>query len=822
MNFDNYILLKEDYKSQLQAFQRQGVAEDIALTYLNTHKIIKQVYANRLSAEEKNIDSFKTIDDLKKLYKKLRNDINDFENKVKQVSFEQAKTRFKGQTLNNQLATTDRIDDLINAYIGTLSSYGNYFPFPKNNINSFKNIQQLHDLLKNFKPSNHQNTNQTPDFPNEEIDDYDIIPEKAKQIYDDEKLSIYMGLSPEACLEIKGKHPTSWCVAQSDLSRNAYYGYRIDSGETNPTFYFIKNKEKTKEEGDNLDHQNYKDPFHFFVVQIKKDGSYVLTSANNDGDKKTSWKKIVEIEPLLADKKELLAWKPLTPNEELAKSMKQGVDLETFQKYSIKKKIMYVQTGKLTPEIWNTLSDELTLLAINRFRCNDEYQIKSLRNKPKLYKRWLDLTHERTENNKLYKEIGENYKSEIIKNFIKENNIDIGQVVVNNRYATEEMWDSFSEKEKLYYALKIKLTPKQFDSISANQNIFGKYVIAAIEKSKMNPEFYGIIADNIVKNILKGNLEETEKLIEEKYKFIVSKITPAFLNPAHMSNTNDIKLEGSVLSSLFILFNFITTYNNLVQSGFIEQGNIFEKELPKNQDVLRKIIFDYSAYHRGLGKKTEDWYQQYTEYTKIFCKQIHDSAYIIIKYFDSVGDIFKKNLKTLTNFCSNYKPKTYEPFQEPNKTGNRFSNESTKSFKVWLEYQENIHNYVKTGLNTALNLAGIPGPDELGMDFDTKSISQFGQFVANKLDLIPLDQDTINKYQKLCKSNPEKGLNFRNHKYNKMKACATLCKKGHRSEDECKKAGCKKVELRSGHTYKCPNTQQDFIRNDDEQIIGEI
>lgn len=687
MKFGNYILLKEDYKTQLQAFKGQGNPEDLALTYLNTHKIIKQLYANRLSAEEKNIDSFKTLNDLKKLVAKLKHDIPDFENKVNQVSFEQAKTRFKGQILDKEIATPNKIEHIINAYIGTLASYGNHFPFPKNNINSFKNIQQLNDILKNFKPNQNSEPQQDSILQTDEEDEYDIIPEKARQIYDDQNLAIYLNLSPEACIDVKGKHPTSWCVAQADTTRNAYYGYRV--AENEPTFYFIKNKKKTEQEGDKPVHQQYKDPFHFMVLQVKKNNTYKLTSANNDGDIDTKWEKIVQIEPLLADKKELLQWHPLTPNEELAKSMREGVDAETFRKYSIKKKIMYVQTGKLSQEIWNELNDDLKLLAINRFRCTEEYQIVSLRNKPKLYKRWLDLQQENQYTNKLYKEIGENYNNEIIQNFMKENNIDLKQVVIHNKQASDDIWNTFDDKQKLYLSLKIKLSPKQFDSMKANHELFEKYILSAIEKSKMNPDLYGIITDNITKNILKGNLEETEKLIQEKYKNIVAKLTMPFLYPDHMSDTNEIRRQGSVLGSLITLFTFIKTYNYFSENGHIPYKNIFKQELPRNQDELKKILFDYINYHRGLGRKREGWYEQYTQYLREFCNDIHDSATIIIKYFDSVGDTFKKNLQTLLNLCSNFKPKTYQPFQEPNKTGNRFSNESTKSFKIWLEFIEN-------------------------------------------------------------------------------------------------------------------------------------
>jgi hypothetical protein len=140
--------------------------------------------------------------------------------------------------------------------------------------------------------------------------------------------------------------------------------------------------------------------------------------------------------------------------------------------------------------------------------------------------------------------------------------------------------------------------------------------------------------------------------------------------------------------------------------------------------------------------------------------------------------------------------------------------------KILEENKTVNENYLKTGINLAANLAGIPGPDELGLDVDTKQLGNFGKFVANQLDLIPLDQDTVTKYQKICNSTPQKGIGFPIHQANIKKACNILCTKGHRSEDQCKKAGCKKIKLRSGYTQKCPPMPNDFFRDDTGKILG--
>jgi hypothetical protein len=167
-----------------------------------------------------------------------------------------------------------------------------------------------------------------------------------------------------------------------------------------------------------------------------------------------------------------------------------------------------------------------------------------------------------------------------------------------------------------------------------------------------------------------------------------------------------------------------------------------------------------------------------------------------------VGDFFRNFALNLNNLKNLGKKYGYPPF----------------------DFIENKTN--ESVINTAMDLAtqymGVPGPTELGMNIDNKSISQFGKFVANQLDLIPLDKDTVTKYQKLCNSTPQKGIDsYKYHLYNKQKACGILCTKGHRSEDQCKKADCKKIKLRSGYKQKCPPMPDDFFRDDTtKKILG--
>jgi len=165
-----------------------------------------------------------------------------------------------------------------------------------------------------------------------------------------------------------------------------------------------------------------------------------------------------------------------------------------------------------------------------------------------------------------------------------------------------------------------------------------------------------------------------------------------------------------------------------------------------------------------------------------------------------VGDYFRSSAVPLDSLKNLGKKYGYPPFD-------------------FIENKTN-ESFINTAMDLATQYMGVPGPTELGMHIDNKSISQFGQFIANKLDLIPLDQDTVNKYQKLCNSEPQKGiLYFTKHQYNKEKACQILCKKN-KSKPACEKAGCKKIRVKSRNKLKCPPTPYDFQRDEQGNIIG--
>jgi hypothetical protein len=176
-----------------------------------------------------------------------------------------------------------------------------------------------------------------------------------QELYENDVFEIYYANSPRACIKYKGDYPYSWCVSQ--IEGNMYYTYRFGEGE--PTFYFVKIKDRTKKELKYFD-GHFADKYHFFVLQVlkyadinnKTDKQYVVTSAMNEGDVEMSWNDIVAIDPRIANLQAL--FKPvelLEDEEEFYEKFKDGADDETFCKFNYTLKKRYI-------DVFNLLSDK--------------------------------------------------------------------------------------------------------------------------------------------------------------------------------------------------------------------------------------------------------------------------------------------------------------------------------------------------------------------------------------------------------------------------------------------------------------------------------
>ena len=222
-------------------------------------------------------------------------------------------------------------------------------------------------------------------------------------IYEDQNIQIFYADSPRACIEYKGNAPYSWCIARTD-SGNLFHSYRY--AENQPAFYFVKNKDKTDIEfGKGINGTGrFQDKYHFFVIQVVRDANpknhsqqqYVVTSAENDGDKPMNWKEIIKIEPYLQGKEEKFQPKPLTKEEsDFYDKYKGGTSDKEFAKLSYDQKDMYMNVyvnseQGLTDKQYESLPEELKnkYIGLGVGLTDEQYNKTS----DKLKKRYAEVT----------------------------------------------------------------------------------------------------------------------------------------------------------------------------------------------------------------------------------------------------------------------------------------------------------------------------------------------------------------------------------------------------------------------------------------------
>ena len=266
----------------------------------------------------------------------------------------------------------------------------------KTNIDAFKIWKELEDFV---------------DYVKSQVDvsgktSYKNIKVDATPIYEDNDLIIYYADTPQACVTYKGNVPYSWCVARTDAS-NMFYHYRF--GTHKPSFYFVKNKERTNKELETFKGGTFTDEYHFFVIQVvkyanpenKDNQQYIVTSAQNIGDKQMSWNDILKLEPKLTNKENIFISKPLgIKEEELYKKFKNGISDEEFENLPFDEKDMYLniyvrQDRPLTDNQFKFLPPDLKNKYIGFGVGLSDEQVEMI--DFKLYKRYEDVTKTKIE-----------------------------------------------------------------------------------------------------------------------------------------------------------------------------------------------------------------------------------------------------------------------------------------------------------------------------------------------------------------------------------------------------------------------------------------
>ena len=240
-------------------------------------------------------------------------------------------------------------------------------------------------------------------------------------------IEVYYANGPRACIHYVGNIPYTWCIARKDTS-NMFYNYRF--GDHEPTFYFVKNKERTRKEFKvwnllkNVVNLKWKDPYHFFVIQVignariedENARQYLVSSANNDGDKPMSWKEILGIEPLLSGMQQVFKPQPLSEEEkDVYNRFKDGISDEEFAKLSDRDKNHYLEIyPRINRGISTNQFENLPRNLKNKYigfgiGLNDE-QYENIKNDKALVKRYKQITNRKfDELLKADKEQGENF-----------------------------------------------------------------------------------------------------------------------------------------------------------------------------------------------------------------------------------------------------------------------------------------------------------------------------------------------------------------------------------------------------------------------------
>lgn len=229
-------------------------------------------------------------------------------------------------------------------------------------------------------------------------------------VYEDDNLKISKGMSLNNCISIKqagsrGKK-ISWCVATEGSGQ--YYAKRF--GENESTFYFILNKNKP-----------INDKFFFFVIQVIKDGSYIVTSSENDGDISMPWEEIIAIEPLITNLKSIFKHEKIKPEEREAAGLDKITD-RTYPTLTYTQKKKYIEgLRKLSNSMFEVTPIELIEYYINLdTHLLSSAQVSFLEKKnSKLLKRYNALLERKIKNNKFLLELKKlnsdfrKYKNEI-------------------------------------------------------------------------------------------------------------------------------------------------------------------------------------------------------------------------------------------------------------------------------------------------------------------------------------------------------------------------------------------------------------------------
>jgi hypothetical protein len=284
--------------------------------------------------------------------------------------------RFKAQLKNIQKAVEDKNEEIVNLIPKELLKGDKYL------IIGNWDLHSLETLIDTAFPRQ-----QAKGGERTELNAADI---EGDLIYNKDKLEIYQGDSEHKCIRYGKNEYYSWCISRKHGSM--YTNYRLGhGGEGKLMFYFIFDRSKTDERSAG----RFADPYHAVVIHALKDGKYMRTLADNNGDAPSggcSWSKLgdyfegkkgQDLWNKIKDLKNLFKYKDPSKDELKQNEYKnKSLTLAQFASLTAEDKMHWLRANAtnnkiVTPEIVKTLDEKQKNDLINHGKTFSFDEIKS-------------------------------------------------------------------------------------------------------------------------------------------------------------------------------------------------------------------------------------------------------------------------------------------------------------------------------------------------------------------------------------------------------------------------------------------------------------
>jgi hypothetical protein len=507
----------------------------------------------------------------------------------------------------------------------------------RNDIDAYKKFHELETIV-DYVSGQRQGVSTLGKENNIEVD--------AKPIYEDDNYIVYYADTPRACIKYKGNIPYSWCVARSDSS-NMFYTYRFKPYQ--PAFYFIKNKKLSEKEfgvwnmTKNVFKGEFKYPYHFFVIQVPKNvnkdnnesNQYIVTSANNDGDKQMSLNDIIKITKPLTETnlKKILTPKPLTDEEsKKIKKFKNGISDYEFEKLTYEEKRDYLDiyptiARPITDKQFKALPKDLLNLYVSFGIGLSEEQYNHIKNDKSLLKRYQQIS-----------------KRKLDEYFSKENDYDRRQLkmsytelIVLDETDIKKYLETISEQEKNRFVIENGIDKFEFltkylpDFEKTNFIKLKNIIIKALNDDENSIEY---LEKNTPESISVGFTNYGNSIVFESYRRDIeldSELETLFSNlSANYFDYDSDYFDGAYDSLKDAYDSYITSFvssNTTIKNDFILHNLSFDAEtikdlletFNKKEEVEQKISEEYNIaeanQYEDSFQKIKDNFNNIIEYS---------------------------------------------------------------------------------------------------------------------------------------------------------------------------------------------------------------